>query len=102
MTKSKLLKPLAVVVTLSVAALTSCAPTLYTPTQLNAATAEEVALLAKGRQLYIDRCNECHSLSSPKRYNATEWKGVLDHMAPKAKLTSDEYSQVYKYLTSVK
>ncbi|MCC6398318.1 MAG: hypothetical protein IT282_14990 [Bacteroidetes bacterium] len=62
---------------------------------------EEVAdSLARGEELYTEKCSGCHRLYRPKRFKRARWERVLMDMKPQAKLTQPEYEYIRSFLLS--
>lgn len=57
--------------------------------------------LEAGRTLYLERCSGCHSLYAPEAFSTGQWPGVLDKMASKARLTSENRESILRYLAAV-
>ncbi len=64
-------------------------------TMASAAKAEDIR---KGQDIFSQRCGRCHDLPAPSAFTTSEWKPILERMAPKAKLTADENSWVMAYV----
>lgn len=62
-------------------------------------TAENLAL---GKTIFDNSCGRCHDLPKPSDHSAQDWVGIMNAMAPKAKLNDDQHSLVYNYIVSVK
>lgn len=62
-------------------------------------TSEETLL--SGRQQYIVKCSGCHSLKIPMSYTEMQWDTIMQKMGPTAKLSSNEYQNIIKYVTTV-
>lgn len=62
-------------------------------------TAEQIA---QGKTIFENSCNKCHKLYEPTQFTAVEWVGIMNSMAPKAKLTDEQHQWVYDYVVSVK
>src|SRR5579885_2088711 len=45
---------------------------------------------ARGREVFIDRCNRCHARINPDQRTAEEWKDILPTMSRKARLSKSE------------
>lgn len=58
-------------------------------------------VLQKGHSIYYGACTRCHGAKSITRHDEKEWVGILDNMAPKAKLQPEEKDAVWKYIMSV-
>ena len=62
-----------------------------------------LAQLQEGYALYTKgACINCHDAKNIYRYNETSWKGIIDDMAAKAKITDPEKDAVYKYVLAIK
>lgn len=60
---------------------------------------EDVAdSLARGEELYTEKCSGCHRLYRPKRFKRARWERVLMDMKPQAKLTQPEYEYIRSFL----
>ena len=91
--------------------LTSCTPKI-TPavvpntSQTLAITADTetnaAERLALGKTIYENSCGKCHDLHKPTDFSAQDWVGIMNWMAPKANLTTDQHEMVYDYVVSVK
>jgi cytochrome c5 len=58
--------------------------------------------LAQGKTIFDNSCGKCHDLPSPADHNAQDWVGIMNSMAPKAKLNAEQHQMVYDYIVSVK
>jgi cytochrome c5 len=56
--------------------------------------------LAHGRDVFVSRCSSCHGLPRPDVKSHDEWASVLDEMAVRAKLSSDDRDLVLRYLSA--
>jgi hypothetical protein len=72
---------------------------LYIPTPSDVSTTTTLDELNQGRSLYIDNCDRCHGLYAPESFNTSQWKSIMNQMAPKTRLTSSEVNLVTKYVT---
>jgi len=72
---------------------------LYTPTSADVTSTATLQDLQQGRTLYINNCNSCHALYSPDDYASTQWKSIMNNMAPKTRLSSPEILLVTKYVS---
>ena len=57
-------------------------------------------MLKKGADLFNLRCGKCHDLPAPSEFTATDWKPIMERMAPKAKLTAEETNWVLAYVNA--
>lgn len=83
----------------AVLALASCTPKPATAEGSKTLNAEH---LAAGKTIYENSCARCHSLPEPTAHSAQDWVGIMNWMAPKAKLTDEQHALVYDYVVSVK
>lgn len=56
--------------------------------------------LARGHDVFVARCSSCHGLPRPDAKSPDEWNGVLDEMAARAKLSSEDRQLVNRYLSA--
>lgn len=54
--------------------------------------------LAAAQKVYEGNCAKCHALKNPETYTAERWVGILNWMAPKAKLSDEQKAQVLTYV----
>ncbi len=68
--------------------------------------AQEEALkaekLAQGKVIFENSCKKCHDLPVPTSFSSVQWVGIMNSMAPKAKLNEEQHQMVYDYIVSVK
>jgi len=76
----------------------SCKSALYVPSEADASASVSLKQLQAGRLIYVNRCGSCHSLYLPEQFTPAKWRTNLNEMKPKAKLTDQEYTLVYRYL----
>lgn len=57
-----------------------------------------MALAEQGKTVYTAKCGKCHGLKNTANYTAASWETILQKMAPKAKLTEEETTQVHAYV----
>ncbi len=81
--------------------LASCTPKASTATTpvASKSTAEQIA---QGKSIFENSCGRCHKLPDPTSHTAVQWVGIMNWMAPKAKLTDEQHQWVYDYIVSVK
>ncbi|HAI81660.1 MAG TPA: cytochrome C [Chryseobacterium sp.] len=79
--------------------LTSCTTKPAVTEGTKTMTAENLAL---GKTLFDNSCGRCHDLPSPTSHSAQDWVGIMNAMAPKAKLNDQQHQLVYDYIVSVK
>lgn len=81
--------------------LASCTPKASTATTpvASTSTAEEIA---QGKTIFENSCGTCHKLPDPTSHTSVQWVGIMNRMAPKAKLSDEQHQWVYDYIVSVK
>ena len=62
-------------------------------------TAEQIA---QGKTIFENSCGRCHKLPDPTSHTSVQWVGIMNSMAPKAKLTDEQHQWVYDYIVSAK
>lgn len=74
----------------------------YTPKDTVTATVPlnrvNAPLIAAGKKVYEASCNRCHGLFSPNEFTQERWVGLVNWMAPKARLSDEEKAQVLAYV----
>ena len=58
--------------------------------------------LAQGKTIFDNSCGKCHDLPNPADHNTQDWVGIMNSMAPKAKLNDVQHQMVYDYILSVR
>ena len=56
--------------------------------------------LTAGHAIYTTKCNKCHRLKEIGNYDAATWGKLIEAMAPKAKLNTEETEKLRKYIYS--
>ncbi|MFN3020249.1 c-type cytochrome [Chryseobacterium sp. TY3] len=56
--------------------------------------------MATAETLYDARCGKCHDLPATTDHTASEWKPIIERMAPKAKLTAEEATWLLAYVSA--
>lgn len=79
--------------------LTSCTTK---PAVVEGTKANTVEQLAMGKTIFDNSCAKCHDLPNPTDHSAQDWVGIMNAMAPKAKLNDAQHATVYNYIVSVK
>ena len=81
------------------------------PTPLTAAQVESAqrrwpdtteANLARGRDLYVAKCNACHGYPNLQAIDETRWPKILQVMGPRATLDQKQVDSVMRYVVSVR
>src|SRR5687767_3671043 len=80
---------------------TAPAPGPITSAQMSAARekwpeASEQSLAA-GRQIFVERCNECHDHPDIMSIDEGEWPEIVEEMAGKADLTAEQKTGVLRF-----
>jgi mono/diheme cytochrome c family protein len=68
-----------------------------TPTMASAARVP-ASDLEGGRQIYVRRCATCHAIDPVNKYSGARWREIIDDMATKSKLASEEKARVLAYV----
>ena len=68
-----------------------------TSAQINMMTVSSPAV-AEGEKTYNAKCGRCHELKSPSEFTVKDWNSIMRSMAPKAKLTEEERTNVMAYV----
>lgn len=55
--------------------------------------------IAEGKTVFENSCAKCHDLPTPSKYSDEKWIGLINAMAPKAKLNKKQTELVYDYVT---
>lgn len=58
--------------------------------------------LARGRQLFAQRCIECHALPPVWHYSREEWPRIVDAMAHRASLRPNERDAIVAYILAAR
>ena len=77
----------------------SCAPK---PAVVEGTKMKSVEYLAQGQTIFQNSCGKCHDLPNPADHSAQDWVGIMNRMAPKAKLTDPQHDMVFDYIVSAK
>jgi len=72
---------------------------LYTPTNADVTSNATLQELLQGRALYVNNCNRCHGLYPPDGYTPSQWKSILNIMAPRTGMSTSETLLVTKYVS---
>lgn len=62
--------------------------------------ATSLEALTLGRQLYLQRCSECHHLKRPAFLPHHEWPEMVRKMAKEAKINPDQQLVITQYLVA--
>ena len=75
---------------------------LYIPTSADVTLTATLPELQQGRDLYVNNCGRCHGLYSPDNYTSSQWRSIINSMAPRTSLSTSEIQLVTKYVTKGK
>jgi hypothetical protein len=70
-------------------------PALIANARLDHASAKD---LATGRNLFVSRCLECHTLPSVTKHSSDEWPHLVSRMSGRANLSVGEQAAIVAYL----
>jgi len=95
------MKKIIAVASFTAVLLASCTPKATTAAAPAAAvsTAEQIA---QGKTIFENSCGRCHKLPDPASHTSVQWVGIMNSMAPKAKLNDEQHQWVYDYIVSAK
>lgn len=96
------MKKLIAAVSFTAIFLVSCTPKASPSTAVAGSATSTAEEIAQGKTIFENSCGKCHKLPDPKSHNSVQWVGIMNAMAPKAKLTDDQHKWVYDYIVSVK
>jgi len=58
--------------------------------------------LKKGHSIYYGACTNCHGAKTITHWDESQWKEILDDMASKAQLNTEEKDATWKYIMAIK
>ena len=59
-------------------------------------------LLNNGRQLFVNRCMDCHSLPVIAEHSTNEWPALVQKMSGRAHLKPEQRDEIVAYILAVK
>jgi cytochrome c5 len=62
----------------------------------------DVAVLSQGRNVFVSRCTECHTLPAISRHTPAAWPGLVDSMSGRARLKSAEHDALIAYILAAR
>lgn len=80
----------------------SCSKKVTAPAAESTVAVAKIELpteIAAGKTLFESSCAKCHKLFPVTKHDKEGWAKTLDRMAPKAKITDEQKTLVYNYLT---
>ncbi|WP_209390941.1 cytochrome C [Chryseobacterium sp. RR2-3-20] len=80
----------------------SCTPKSNAATEAQKVSTNTAEQIAQGKTIFENACKRCHELPEPTKFTSVEWVGIMNSMAPKAKLSDEQHQWVYDYVVSVK
>jgi mono/diheme cytochrome c family protein len=90
--------PKAVPTTSTPAPASSTPSTTATPAPASTPATAAVSPVEAGHTVYNAKCGRCHGLKEVGNYTASQWDPILESMAPKARLSSEETENVRAYV----
>ena len=61
-----------------------------------------IAKLERGRNLFVHRCIECHTLPAMWKYSREDWPKIVNDMSHRASLKPDDREAVIVYILAVR
>jgi len=58
--------------------------------------------LQRGRQLFVQRCIECHTLPAIWKYSREDWPRIVNDMSHRASLNAADSEAVIAYILAVR
>lgn len=96
---TKLIQCIAPVTLVAALATAGCQSNANQPRQ-GVAHQQALASSSDGQYLYMTKCGDCHRLHAINEFPISEWKSILNAMAPLAKLSADQKNAVFSYISS--
>jgi mono/diheme cytochrome c family protein len=62
----------------------------------------DASTLSKGRELFLNRCIQCHALPEVARFDAHRLTAIVARMSGRANLSPEQHEAVLKYLLTVR
>jgi len=62
----------------------------------------DVVVLDRGRQLFVHRCIECHTLPPMWKYSKEDWPQIVDDMSHRASLKPEDREAVIAYILTAR
>jgi len=78
-----------------------CETANYAPV-INTPRKTEVTNLERGRQLFVHRCIECHTLPPIWKYSLEDWPKIVSNMSHRASLAPAERESVVAYILAAR
>ncbi len=90
--------PLAAAAVTAAAAITGCGPPRIPAATLLTADPAQLAVLDRGRAVYLVRCGGCHALHEPRSIAPAQWPEEIADMRERAKLSPTDEEPLTAYL----
>ena len=71
-----------------------------TPALVAASHGASQATLNAGREVFAGSCTSCHAADPVGKHSPAEWRGIVDDMAPRAKLDPAERAALLAYISA--
>ena len=82
-------------------AFVGCETANYAP-NVTAPRKSETIKLERGRQLFVHRCIECHTLPPIWKYSREDWPKIVNDMSHRASLKPADRDAVVAYILAVR
>jgi mono/diheme cytochrome c family protein len=79
----------------------ACETANYAPV-ITAPRQTETTKLARGRQLFVHRCIECHTLPAIWKYSREDWPNIVNDMSHRASLKPSDREAVTAYILAAR
>lgn len=96
------MKKIIAVASFTAVLLASCTPKASTATASSGPAVSTAEQIVQGKTIFENSCGRCHKLPDPTSHTSVQWVGIMNSMAPKAKLTDEQHQWVYDYIVSAK
>ena len=86
-------------------AILGCETTNYAPPvtpALTKSTSRDIPKLERGRNLFVHRCIECHTLPAMWKYSRKDWPKIVNDMSHRASLKPQDREAVISYILAVR
>ena len=59
-----------------------------------------LAVLERGREVYLSDCTRCHSVEPIDRYSIDRWHAIIERMGPQSKLDESRTAALQAYVVA--
>jgi cytochrome c2 len=80
----------------------SCETSNYAPQVTSRKHDVDLAKLDRGRQLFVHRCIECHTLPGIWKYSREDWPKIVNDMSHRASLKPADREAVIAYILAAR